>query len=262
MHHHNTKSDEPFEDVASVLIKLKPPPSLQFISPVASLQPPYFYDPSLSFASNMSYLTIQLGIDNSPDLLLIGGLFDDDTVCILEHSTREEDIPKEFPESFLGFIMARSITHKYDDNELHRQSVIEETQAESDCEFVKEVESEDQEKIRKAIEEQVQWVKDELKGGREFVGEKSLQENVIDKLNSFTDRLGLDSFFSLKKGPTYTSVICSSCEHAAYLWFERHQTENESVNIFTFKRPPHGVYQHSLLRFHLKPRPPPKRLRK
>ena len=82
---------------------------------------------------------------------------------------------------------------------------------------------------------------------------------MVDKLNSFTKRLGLPHFFEhngLEK-PKYLSVKCRGCEHSSYLWFDKKETKDTGETILTYSRTPYGINMHGNVTGHL-----PNRLKK
>lgn len=82
--------------------------------------------------------------------------------------------------------------------------------------------------------------------GKVFANEREFQREVVDRLNSISESYGLKSHYFSHNGFTgkYCSLVCTSCQHRAYVWFDYKSTKDKTPTAITFKRNPYGKGMH------------------
>ena len=236
------------------------------------------YDSKETFQANISRLTRELSVDSTQEgLTLLAALkHKRDALDLQAYLTPDGFLSFEDPsDEFSAMILAMRLRDEPPVLKLEGEQIrvkeqqqkgimkIKEEPLKEDQDTDTECDEEDDEnvimkikedlrkKVSEAIENQIQFVRDELPN-RQYCGVEELQREVVDKLNSFTEREGLPHFFEhngLEK-PKYLSVKCRGCEHSSYLWFEK-LTSPTGETILKFVRAPYGINMHKNISGHL-----------
>ena len=112
--------------------------------------------------------------------------------------------------------------------------------------------------MEKAIEQQCEFIA-KLKDMEPFQSQEEFEREVVARLNSISSSWGLEQRYFSHNGfvNKYCSLLCSGCEHRAYVWFTYKTTSSGAPTDITFVRNPYGRGMHTDVDRHIRTQLPP-----